>query len=435
MPNENTIFFYPGRAGHSHNGTNSSFIDTSAYSLFDFAWSTSMGTPDRRITQGRNYTSFQNYIINIVNSAILEPAGIVLQEKLINASHIISGSITGDEIAANTITADNLLANFVLVDNIIASGNWDGEYDPTSKGISNVGTVGWAITSNGDAVFGTQVLRGALIADSVYINDFNQWTSAGDFIVGSNTTGNGIFFDSATGNFDITGHVYALGGQIAGWLVDGNNLLAGGGFDGEMVIGPGYGPPTGLSNTASGAMFVSASFNASYTSEVNYNGYLTTWALRNRTTNSIDAQLDIDAQGVSYQYGNERFEFRVFDGNAYIVIDGTQYPLTIGSGSAAGGSGGTGTGGGGGECSTCIIGAQEARATIADGASADCGGGGCFEIWELRECAPGCTCDGTCVDTKIEDCTGPGCGAPAPSFFSPPTFFGPPSFFAPPSFK
>lgn len=429
MPNENTIFFYPGRAGHSHNGRNSSFIDTSSYSLFDFSW-TFAGTPDRQTIQNRNYNSFQNYIIDIVNSAVLQPAGIVLQENLINSSHIISGSITSEEIAANTITANNLKANFVLIDNVISSGNWDGTYDPTSKGISNVGTTGWAITSNGDAVFGTGVLRGALIADSVYINNQNFWLSDGTFTVGSNTTNNGLFFNPADGNFDITGHVYATGGKIGGWEIVGENFFSGGGYDGEMVIGPGYGPATGIGGAHSGAVFVSASFDASYTSEVNYNGYATSWSIRNRTSNNIDAQLDINAAGVTYQYGGERFEFRIISGAPYIIIDGTQYALTIGGGSGSGGAGtGGGGGGGGSTCTTCSIGAQYA-------VKADCGPGGCFQIWEARTCEAGCVCAGTCVDTMVSDgCTGPGCGAVAPSFFGPPTFFGPPSFFAPPSFK
>ena len=61
MVSENTIFFYSGRGGHSHDGENSSFIDTSKYSLFDFSWGL-LGDPDRQASQDRNYNSFKDFI-------------------------------------------------------------------------------------------------------------------------------------------------------------------------------------------------------------------------------------------------------------------------------------------------------------------------------------------------------------------------------------
>ena len=83
MASENTIYFYPGRGGHSHDGENSSFIDTSKYSLFDFSWGF-LGDPSRLADQTRNYVSFENFIIETVNKAVLKPAGLILQPGTVN---------------------------------------------------------------------------------------------------------------------------------------------------------------------------------------------------------------------------------------------------------------------------------------------------------------------------------------------------------------
>jgi hypothetical protein len=216
MPSENTIYFYPGRGGHSHDGNNSSFIDTSVYSLFDFSWGL-VGDPDRVASQRRNYDAFSQFIIETVNRSVLEPAGLVLQPGMVNGSaHIISRSIeantiaantlTANEISANTITSNELAANFVLVNTIIASSDFNGTFNPTTFALSNTGTDGWAITSAGDAVFTNGLFRGNLFVGA---NDY--WYSNGDFALGGNT---GIY-RNAGGGITLGANVTILGGVIA----------------------------------------------------------------------------------------------------------------------------------------------------------------------------------------------------------------------------
>jgi hypothetical protein len=453
---ESSIVFFNG--GHNHNGTSSSLIDTSKYSLYDFT-PDFLGTEARRNgPQANNSAKFQEVIAKIVKEDVLSVSGIDLLPNQIKAVNI----------AAGIISSDLLSANLALINNIIYSSNWDGTYNATSKGITDGGTTGWAISSNGDAYFANTSIRGTLEASSVVIDENNFWSSDGTFQVGSNT--NILAYSAATDELSLTGYVYANGGRIAGWNISGSNLSSGGEFDGEMVIGPGYGPASGAGGYPSGAMFVSASFDESYTSEINYNGLYTSYSYRDRTTEDIVQTLEISADGITFPDGPEKFSFAVSDGVLYAIIDGSPYCIsecgntipattTVVVGAPAvtryclpgdigfygcdnpgecreGASGAlcsedavptTVTTVVSPTCSTCTIGGQYA-------VSGPCGGGGCFQIWETRTCAAGCTCDGTCVNTMIEDCTGPGCGVP-PSFFAPPTFFAPPDFFSPPAFK
>ncbi len=258
MPSENTIYFYPGRGGHSHDGNNSSFIDTSVYSLFDFSWGL-VGDPDRIASQRRNYDAFSQFIIETVNRSVLEPAGLVLQPGMVNGSaHIISRSIeanliaanaiTANEIAAGTITADELASNIVLVNNYITSSNFDGVI-AANGAVTSAGTVGWAVTSYGHAVFDTTFIRGSLVASSVSTPGVdilsNGTLIANTFALygnGALVTSSGNFSVDASGNLtannaNITGTIYGSAGQIAGWTIDGNNLTASG-FPGYITIGP-----------------------------------------------------------------------------------------------------------------------------------------------------------------------------------------------------
>ena len=189
MINESGVYFFSG-GGHSHNGENSSLIDTNAYSLFDFNFGF-QGAPNRTYRQSLNFDSFKQLIVNTVNESVLAPAGIVLQPGVINGnSHIISrsitaseisaNSITANEIAANTITADELAANIVLVNNIIRSNNYV------------TGVSGWIINGNGDAEFANTAIRGTLTAGNVQIGVDDYWDASGNFKLGGNT---GIYTD------------------------------------------------------------------------------------------------------------------------------------------------------------------------------------------------------------------------------------------------
>jgi hypothetical protein len=254
MVSENTIFFYSGRGGHSHDGENSSFIDTSKYSLFDFSWGL-LGDPDRQASQDRNYNSFKDFIINTVNQSILNPAGLVLQPGIVNGTaHIVSRSltteliaanaITANEILANTITANELAANLVLVNNIIRSNNFDGNV-AANGAITSAGTVGWAVSGHGQAVFDTTFIRGSLVASSVSTPgvdiDANGNLTANTFALYANgaiVTSSGNFSVTASGNLtannaDITGTIYATSGGIGNWDISGGNIIS---SDGKISL-------------------------------------------------------------------------------------------------------------------------------------------------------------------------------------------------------
>ena len=249
MPSENTIYFYPGRGGHSHDGVNSSFIDTTKYSLFDFSWGL-LGDPDRRATQTRNYDSFKDFIVNTINASVLQPAGLVLQPGIVNGSaHIISRSIeansiaantlTANEIAANAITANELSANLVLVNNVIRSNNFDGTVLANGT-ITTSGTTGWAISGQGQAVFDTSFIRGSLTASSVSTPgidiDANGNLTANTFALygnGAIVTSSGNFSVDASGNLtatnaDIAGTINSTNGSIGGFSISSNDIDGGG---------------------------------------------------------------------------------------------------------------------------------------------------------------------------------------------------------------
>ena len=271
MASENTIYFYPGQGGHSHDGENSSFIDTTKYSLFDFSWGL-LGDPSRIASQTTNYNSFQNFIVETVNNAVLKPAGLILQPGTVNgdsdiisnsistkliaadaitANEIAANTITANEIAANTITAgqiaagaitaDELAANIVLVNNVISSSNY-------SPGVS-----GWSINSNGAAEFANTSIRGTITANSVTTPGIDI-DSSGNLTSNASTFGiyaNGAIFTSsnnfrvdASGNLtannaSITGTINATDGYIGDWEIGGEDIISG---DGGMMLHSKTGP-------------------------------------------------------------------------------------------------------------------------------------------------------------------------------------------------
>lgn len=291
--NELSIYFFPG-GGHSHNGENSSLIDTNSYSIFDFNYSTEIGSPDRINRQVNNYEGFKQLIISLVNSSILAPSGLILQPGMVNGNaHIVANSITAAEIQAQTITADKisantitaneiaantitaneiavatitadlLSANIVLINQIIASNNFDGTVGANGF-ISDIGTTGWAITWSGDAVFDSSAIRGQIQADSILINNLNYWLSNGIFSVGSQD--NILFYNGNT--LSLTGTVFATSGQIAGWEISGDNLRTGGSFAGAMELGA-FNNPLYSSGGAAGVLIEGPyDINAQYAIEI-----------------------------------------------------------------------------------------------------------------------------------------------------------------------
>lgn len=139
---ENGILFFPG-GGHSHNGENSSPIDTTHYSIFDFGVGIQTNNFDtnREYSRTLNQESFNQYIASFISSQILEPAGIVLGENSVRGYNISAEEITAYHIAVGSITADRINANFIEVGDTISSTNYVA------------GSAGWTINSNGYAEF------------------------------------------------------------------------------------------------------------------------------------------------------------------------------------------------------------------------------------------------------------------------------------------
>ena len=206
---ESTIVFYNG--GHSHDGVSSSLVDTDEYSIYD--WTVGyVGSGSRLSRQQTNFNALKEVITNVVVDSLLGPTGIRLAPNTLHATVIESG----------TISANQLSANIVLINNVIKSNNY----------VAN--TSGWAIHGNGFAEFDFAVIRGTVVADSIYINALNYWYSNGTFSVG---VANNIMLFNGT-NLELTGTVIATAGQIAGFTISGDNLITGGAFAGSIELGP-----------------------------------------------------------------------------------------------------------------------------------------------------------------------------------------------------
>lgn len=210
---ESAVAFYSA-GGHSHDGINSSIIDTTKYSIFDFSVGRVSTNSARVSNQDRNIQGLKDFIISTVNSSFLEPSGIVLQDNIINARNIISGSITAEEIAANTITANNIAAATITGD-LIAAGT---------------------ITAD-------LLAANAIVANSISIGPNDYWADNGYFRLGGTTgisyngaglinIGSSVYISGdisgASGTF--SGGISATTGNIAGWTINSQNLTGGGTF-------------------------------------------------------------------------------------------------------------------------------------------------------------------------------------------------------------
>lgn len=235
---ENTIVFIPS-GGHSHDGQNSSLINTSAYSVYDFS-PTFVGTeinPERAVRQENNRIAFEDLIKRIVNNSVLAPAGIRLDPGSLNgsliaantitASQLAANTVTADEIAAATITASQLTANIVLVNNSIQSS------------VYTAGNAGWRISNIGSAEFNNVTVRGTVVASAGNIAGWTINTSnitGGSTILYSNGTavfGNTTVFSNGritNGNFTVAanGVLSATSASISGTITAGSGSTIGG---------------------------------------------------------------------------------------------------------------------------------------------------------------------------------------------------------------
>jgi hypothetical protein len=320
---------------------------------------------------------------------------------MIQGSHIIN--LTAAKITAGTIGAHEIIlkqqgaqSNIVAPANmaIIRSSNYNGAYN-NNTGVWTSGTTGWVISGDGRAEFSTASIRGTLKAGSVYIDANNRWKSdtagntisTSEFRVGN--VDNFIYWDGSE-SFSVKGSIQATSGKIAGWDISGSNLISGAGYNGSMAIGPGRGPASVETGGPTGGIYVDAGVSPGYVAVGEYNAYYAKWA---RAGSGPDFALSVQPDGISYQFSEtDKFEFRLISGAPYIVINGTQYALTIGGGSSSGGGSGGGAGGGGGGTTdpppaTCTTG------TVMNGSC--CGCGPCLSYTTTyADCSTNTFCDG-----------------------------------------
>ena len=271
--------------------------------------------------------------------------------QLIESQHI--RSLTASKITAGTINAHEIIlkqqgaqttinapANMA----IIRSSNYNGSYNNNTSTWTD-GTAGWVIGGDGHAEFSSASIRGTVKAGSVFINANNRWKtdtagveiSSPEFRVG--TIDSYIYWDGAN-TLSVKGSIQANSGQIAGWTIFENELQAGN-FSGAVRLGGGVGPvppPTYPGGSATGELQISSPISPGVEANTHYNGYHARWSVgTNNPSWNESYATEATAAGIIYQYGSEKFEFRIISGNPYIVIDGTQYQLNIGSGTPANG--------------------------------------------------------------------------------------------------
>ena len=231
VPETGVTFFKFG--GHNHDGVNSTEINTSNYSIFDFGTGigTQNGDTSREKSRSLNQIRFNGYIANFISSQILAPAGIVLSEnsvtgrtigaREITADKIVANTITANEIAANTITANNIAANTITANQIAADSITSSELSANAvvagkiaagvvtannlvsdiSLINNIirsqnyvaGSAGWKIANTGTVEFSSGTFRGTISASAGTIGG---WTIASDRI----STGTTILY--ANGDFE-----------------------------------------------------------------------------------------------------------------------------------------------------------------------------------------------------------------------------------------
>jgi hypothetical protein len=250
MSSENSLSFF-GAGGHSHNGVNSTLIDTTRYSIFDFSLGF-VGSQARINSQSVKQRSFEDYVIRIINSQVLQPAGLSLDPDTLNgktirantitSTEIQARTITSEEIRAATITANELTSNIVLVNNIIRSNNFNGTFHANGV-VNSTGTTGWGISYAGSSVFNNVTIRGAI--ESSTISGTN--ISGGTITIGSSNNvfkadSNGIYLGNATfgsapfrvgtaGALTATSATVSgvlttgVGSNIGGWSTDSNSLF------------------------------------------------------------------------------------------------------------------------------------------------------------------------------------------------------------------
>ena len=238
------VFFSAG--GHNHDGVSSSLIDTSKYSIFDFNFGLVSNNRDRLNQQNINQNGLRNFIVKTVNESVLEPAGIVLQDNIINSRNIIAGSITADEIAANTITGNNIAANTITGNNIAAGTITADLIDANALIVSSIvldngdywnddygfqlGGANGIIYSGNTITIGTNVtINAELAADSITVGTGGSILEIDDDL--QSGTKAGLEIGGGTYNYWYTDGTFRVGGAYSFMSWDGSTFTIRGGFD------------------------------------------------------------------------------------------------------------------------------------------------------------------------------------------------------------
>lgn len=207
--------------GHSHDGVNSTLIDTTKYSLFDFipALSTQSLDSQRQRYRNNNINIMKKFIIDTVEERVLNPAGIAIQANTITSREIVSG----------TITADLLSANLILVNNIIKSNNY----------IAN--STGWIISYDGTAEFSDVKVRGTVVSNSGTIGGWTidsnsiysgtkansgDYSGVGNITIANTYISSNQFTIAADGVSTFKGTLSAPSGNIGGWIINPSNITS-----------------------------------------------------------------------------------------------------------------------------------------------------------------------------------------------------------------
>lgn len=228
------VYFSAG--GHSHDGVGSSIIDTSKYSIFDFGFGIVGTNTDRVNKQIINEDAFRNFIIKTVNESVLEPAGVVLQDNIINSRNIIAGSITSNEIAANTITGNNIAAGTITADLIDANALIvssillnNGDYWNDTYGFQLGGANG-IIYSGNTITIGTNVnITAELNASSLTVGTGGNILEIDDDL--QSGTKAGLEIGGGSYNYWYTDGTFRVGGPYSFMEWDGTTFTIRGGFD------------------------------------------------------------------------------------------------------------------------------------------------------------------------------------------------------------
>ena len=268
---ENAIVFSQS-GGHSHDGQGSSLIDTTKYSIWDFPVNTVYSTTPRAARQAAHIEQFKNFVVNLVNTSVLEPAGVVLGDNVINANNIVAGSISSELIAANTIVANNIAANTITTDLLATDAITSLNYSYTSGNFSNAGTFldltngqivseQFAIDSNGNAYFagdisaasgtftgdlsGSNISGGTIDIGGSDATSFHV-NSTGNMWLGASTYASAPFKVSNSGALTatgatISGSVTATSGSFGAFSISGTKLTSEGSYPNNYMEFRNYG--------------------------------------------------------------------------------------------------------------------------------------------------------------------------------------------------